>query len=1799
VTELSRFAFEVLRQDEDFILYRGRSADGSSQVLLRSPVSQHPTPQNLKRLQAGYFLKEELDSAWAVRPIEIANHWDRTVLVMEDPGGVPLDQLLGQPLELAISLRIAISLSSAIGHLHRRGIIHKDIKPAHVLVTPNTGQCWLMGFGICSRVPRKRQSPEPPEFIDGTLPYMAPEQTGRMNRSIDSRSDLYSFGVLFYEMLTGGLPFTASDPMEWVHCHIARQAVPPSQRVEGVPAAISAIAMKLLAKTAEERYQTAIGVEYDLRQCLDLLEGSRPRDPFVRRARIRLRQSEGEEVSATEATSDRQRALPGDGGDGGDFDAIPAFLLGEHDIPNRLLIPEKLYGRVHDVDTLLAAFDRVAKNGTPELVLVSGYSGIGKSSVVHELHKALVRTRGLFAAGKFDHHKRDIPYSTLAQAFQSLVRSLLAKNDIQLRSWRDDLLQALDPYGRLIVDIVPELKLIVGEPAPIPELPPQDAQRHFRQVLRQFVSVFARPEHPLALFLDDLQWLDAATLGLLEELLTGADMQHLMLIGAYRNNEVNSAHPLARKLEAIHRDGGKVQEIILAPLAQQDLERLVADSLHCKMESAIPLARLIHEKTAGNPFFAIQFLSELTEEGLLIFDHAGGQWIWDLNRIRAKGYTDNVVELMVGRLNRLPVQTQRALQELACLGNGADIATVAAVRGAPEEQVQSDLWEALRLELITHSEGSYQFTHDRIQEAAYSLLPEQSRADLHLHISRSLLAKMTSNEVEDDLFEIANQFNLGSTLIFDRDEKDLVAELNLRAGKKAKASAAYNSACTYLSAGMALAGKDVWERRYELAFGLWIERAESELLSGNFDEAERLIGYSLERANSKIRKVAAYRLEILLHLMRGYRTINAHMEALSESLEAVNSGLECLLLFGIEMPARPTREHVHLECEEIWQDLGSRSIESLIDLPVMTDSEARAAMDLLSVLTAPAFRTNVNLMFVFFCRMVKITLTHGISAASAHGIADFATILGPIFHRYGDGYRFGDLACRLIERHKFNAFKTKVYFCVQRTMIWTQSIQTAIDYIRLAIESVAETHDLAYASFSWNHLVEVLLLQGARLDEVWRESQNGIDFIRKIKFQDEDGILHWHRRFILTLRGEAGANGPVLVDQFSDPNFEAGLETMRKACETGSRQYHLAFIVFLYWTLKMQVQYLFGDYHAANCAAQKAKLLLWSAEQHMQSVNYFYYTALTATAHYESVDVPERLEMLAMARESLSWLREWAESNPGTFLDKYSLVMAEVARIEGRHLEAIHLYEQAVRTARENGFVQNEAIANELAAKFYFSLHHETSAYAYLRNASYCYLRWGALAKVRQLEQQHPQLKEQDKTIGWTSTIDAAVEHLDLGILIKVSQAVSSEIILEKLINTLMRTAIEHAGAERGLLILQKGERQRIQAEATTRQGGIVVALQESSVSEGSVPESILLYAMRTRENVVLSDASAEHAFSGDLYILRHHPRSVLCLPLINQGQVTGLLYLENNLVPNAFTSSRVAVLKMLASQAAISLENTRLYSDLQRGEEELRKAHAELAHVARIITLGELSASIAHEISQPLGAVANHASACLRWLNAQNLEEARRSASLAVEKVHRAGEIIGRIRALAAKTPPQKEWLDINLTIGEVVALAGSELQGNQVSLQTVLADDLPSVSGDRIQLQQVLLNLVINAVEAMSQTSEGLREIRVSSQKMTEVTCVTNKSAQPNETSNQVASTHVLVAVRDSGPGLDPRQIEQIFDAFYTTKPRGLGMGLAISRSIVEAHGGRLWAGNGVKGAVFQFKLPIFAGGAVSSKR
>ena len=758
MTELSGYAFSPLREGE-FTLYRG-SGKGLDPILLVVPVGQYPAQESLRRIEHEYALRAALESDWAARPVALASRNGRAALVLEDPGGELLSPARPADGGDAVPARRHRLRSRSVMSTSAASSTKTSSRPTSWWTWPATGDAWLTGFGIASRLPREHRVPEPPEVIAGTLAYMAPEQTGRMNRSVDSRSDLYALGVTFYEMLTGALPFTrlrsdGVDPLPH------RPAAGPARRAgEGVPAPLSAIVMKLLAKTAEERYQTAAG---------------------------------------------RRRPIFGDAWrNGRRVGRIDPFALGAHDVSDRLLIPEKLYGREREIDALLAAFDRVVANGTPELVLVSGYSGIGKSSVVNELHKVLVAPRGLFASGKFDQYKRDIPYATLAQAFQSLVRPLLGQSEAELGRWRDALREALGPNGQLMVNLVPELELVIGTQPPVADLPPQDAKNRFQMVFRRFFSVFARKEHPLALFLDDLQWLDSATLELLEHLVTHPDVRHLFLVGAYRDNEVGPAHPLVRTLEAIREAGARVEQIVLAPLRLDDVGRLIADALQCEPQRAQPLAQLVQEKTGGNPFFAIQFFTALAEEGLLAFDPVAPAWQWDIDRIRAKSYTDNVVELMAGKLKRLSATTQEALKQLACLGNAAEIATLALVHGKTEEAMHAALWEAVHAGLVVHQGNAYKFLHDRIQQAAYSLIPEEQRAEVHLRIGRVLLASLTAEELAEHLFDVANQLNRGVALLIDRDEKAQVAAIDLRAGRKAKASAAYASACVYLATGMAL-----------------------------------------------------------------------------------------------------------------------------------------------------------------------------------------------------------------------------------------------------------------------------------------------------------------------------------------------------------------------------------------------------------------------------------------------------------------------------------------------------------------------------------------------------------------------------------------------------------------------------------------------------------------------------------------------------------------------------------------------------------------------------------------------------------------------------------------------------------------------------------------------------------------------------------------------------------------------------------------------------------------------------------
>jgi PAS domain S-box-containing protein len=1830
--DFTGYELEPLYDDGDFSLYRARSPNHPSRraSVLALIATRTASPCNT-RLEHEYGLAPLLDSSWAAQPLALYRRREPPMLVLDDDGGEPLHRSLGRPLELTRFLRIAVSLARVVGHVHRCGLVHKDIKPANVLID-GKGNVRLTGFGIASQLPHERQPPAPPEIVAGTFAYMAPEQTGRMNRSIDTRSDLYSLGVTLYEMLTGSLPFTASDAMEWIHCHIARRPTPPGERVDGIPKAVEGIVLKLLAKAAEDRYQTAAGVEADLRSCLIAWEVHHRIDPFP---------------------------------------------LGAQDASDRLLIPERLYGREAQIEALVTAFDRVVSSGVVELVLISGYPGIGKSSVVNELHRVLVPPRGLFASGKFDQYKRDIPYVPFAQAFQTLVRNLLSKSDAEVEPWRHALMEALGPNGQLIVNLIPELALIIGEQPSAAVLPPQDAQNRFQIVFRRFLGVFAQPEHPLALFIDDLQWVDTATLDLLAHLVTHPDVKHVLLVGAYRDNEVDASHPFARTLESINHAEGRLRQIELAPLTPDSVTQLVADSLHCDSATAGPLAQLVHEKTGGNPFFTIQFLTTLTDEDLLTFDQRAAMWCWYLPRIRAKGFTENVADLMAAKLSRLPPLTQDALGQLACLGNVAEVTALTWVQGGSEETMHANLWEAVRTGLVFRDANAYEFAHDRVQEAAYALIPADERAAAHLRIGRALVSRTAPEALEDAIFDIVNHLNRGAALIVTATEREQVVVLNLIAGKRAMNSTAYAAARSYLELGVALLSPDAWTQRYDSTFDLYLAFSECEYLAGDFAKADALADMMLARACSNLDRAKVFSLRIELYQLAG-----RYDESFAVALTALRD-------FGIIFPETDQDVHaaVDVALREAHANQAGRPIGELVEAPVATDPAIRAIVNLLLQAMNCAFAARPAFYPLITLRAVNLSLQHGNTDNSSFAYGNYALMLVSLIGDIPTAVQFSEMSIKLNEKFGNRRLVGKLlHLYGAHVNFWRCHIATNLPVLERATTACLEVGDLVFAGNIAFNAVWQTIEKGAVLEDVQTLAEKYAALARESHNDAVYELIRVERQFVVSLRGET-----TETLQLNDDTFDEA------ACFDAIIKSNFGCAIGVYRIIKVMLAFLDGRYADALEAADRAEAVLSSVMALSIEATYHFFHVLTLTALYPEASEEQQQAYGRILAAKLKKFEMWAKHCPENYQNRYALVCAELARLEGRDLDAMRLYEEAVHSAHENGFLHHAGIANELAGRFYLSSGLRTSADAYLRNARRCFAFWGADGKVAQLDGQFPRLADQVESQAM-STLSFDWRQFDAATLLKASQALSSEIELTGLIERLMTIALQTAGADRGLLImLQQPEGYRIEAEARINGNGI--ELNREPLANSAVPAALLRYVIHTQKSVIIDDARIPNMFSQDSYVASGATRSLFCLPLVRQGKLGGLLCLENTATSHVFTARRSALLDLLASQAAISLENTRLYADLQereakvrrlvdsniigihiwdfkghvveandaflrivgysredllsgriqwpdltppewRDQDELAKAELkatgsakpfekeylrkdgrrvpvligpaafgdregqgvafildltdqkraqqevrdserrylelqmELAHSNRVATMGQLSASIAHEVKQPIAATVAYASAALRWLAARppNLDEVRQALNRIVADSGRANSIVDRTRAFFKKEPQRKDGLDINEAILELIAFMRSEATKQGVELTVELVDGLPQVQGDRVQLQQVMLNLMINALEAMSATNSAKRTLLIRTSK-----------TDANE---------LCITVQDSGPGLDAEHLEGVFEAFFTTKPNGLGMGLPICRSIVESHRGRLWVtSNSPLGATFQFTLPAQA--------
>ncbi|MBK1989152.1 AAA family ATPase [Sphaerospermopsis aphanizomenoides BCCUSP55] len=1521
---------EKIYESANSLVYRGILHPQDQPIILKILKENYPTPSELTRYKQEYEITRSFNVDNIIKAYDFKRYKNSLVILLEDFGGHSLKLLISKyKFTLEEVLTIAIKITESLANIHSANIIHKDINSANIVYNTKNGQLKIIDFGISTRLSQENQTVRNVNQLEGTLAYIAPEQTGRMNRAIDYRSDFYSLGVTFYELLTCQLPFVTDDPMELVHCHIAQHPETPHELISSIPVVVSNIVMKLLAKTPEERYQSAWGIKADLEICLQHF------------------QTLGE---------------------------IPQFPLGTKDITDKFHIPQKLYGREKEITQLLTTFERVSQGNT-EMILISGYSGIGKSALVNEIHKPITHQRGYFIHGKFDLLQRDIPYSAITSAFHNLIRQLLSENETTIQVWKEKILEALENNGQIIIDIIPELEKIIGKQPAIEKLEANEAQSRFNLFFQRFVGIFSQKEHPLVIFVDDLQWADLPSLNLLNLLITNCDSQDLLIIGAYRDNEVSSTHPLIYTLERIKKAEAIVNKIMLQPLEINHINQLIADTLNCSIEDAQPLAELVHKKTGGNSFFLNQLLRTLYQENLLffnapqfIFTHTENQrgfWKYNIEEIKKVRITDNIVDLMLGKLEKLDENIQNILKLAACIGNEfnleilsvvnktSQITTAQKLQQAIEEGLIVPLSDDYKLLLLWNQEEistyssqvssafldkypktiRYKFLHDRVQQAAYILISAEEKKAVHLEIGRLLLAKIQKNELEENIFNIVNQFNEGFELINDQIEKEEVAKLNLKAGKKSKTSTAYELSLKYLEIGLKSLDSNSWDYQYQLTYELSIETLELLYLNNKFEQFEKLAETILKNVNNIIDKAKVNQLQIIYYHSR------------FNPQKAIDNALNTLVEFGINISPNPSHieEKIDQQQSSIKHFLQEKNIEDLANLPLITDQKQITAMFILQQMVAATNQTNVPLSVEVTLTLLDLCIKYGNPPHAADIYGNYGMLLCTIKGDNSNGDEFGKLALKLLEKFntpKLEAFVVQIYYGL--ILHWKNYIRNIVAQERLIHGFTAgiNTGENEFASYAAIDYCLIKFLCGYNLEEVEKDYQKYSRLIKNLKQEFSIYCIELVHKIAVNFLVINSDNGLIIGKSLDE----------EKEYLKNWKQINNQWLVFIFYFAKTVYFYYFGNYQQATINGIEAEKYFKtsSSSSFLTAPQHNFYSSLSYLADYSSCDLKQQNELREQVDENQERMKLWANHCPENFQHKYDLVAAEKARVLGNNWQAEELYERAIQGAKKYEFIHEEALAYERAAEFYLQLGREEIGQLYLRNAHHCYTYWGAKAKVKQLEDEYPEYlivttnqgraKSLNPTISTTGN-DGTV--LDLTTVIKASQALTGEIVLSKLLAKLMKIMIENAGAQKGFLLLHSHDKWVIEAvgaidsDAVTTLQSLPVDSVDAATQTPLLSTAIVNYVARTEENVVLNDATHEGNFIRDAYIIATQPKSILCIPLLNQGKLSGILYLENNLTTGAFTTERVEVLNILSSQAAISIENSRLYTTLEQKVEE------------------------------------------------------------------------------------------------------------------------------------------------------------------------------------------------------------------------------------------------------------------------
>ncbi|MBD2744996.1 ATP-binding sensor histidine kinase [Coleofasciculus sp. FACHB-1120] len=1497
------------------LVYRAVRTLDQLPVVIKVLKNKYPRFSELVQFCNQYTIAKNLNQPGIIQTYSLEPYQNGYALVMEDFGGISLKEwaLKGEnALSLREFLAIAIALCNTLDILYQERIIHKDIKPANILINPETKQVKLIDFSIASLLPRETQTLISPNVLEGTLAYISPEQTGRMNRGIDYRTDFYSLGVTFYELLTGKLPFESNDPMELVHCHIAKNPLDLSEIKEReIPQVLCDIVMKLMAKNAESRYQSALGLKLDLEKCLHQLQVA------------------GE---------------------------IQSFEIGQRDVCDRFIIPDKLYGRETEVETLLQAFERVSLGAT-EMMLVAGFSGIGKTAIVNEVHKPIVRQRGYFIKGKYDQFNRNIPLSAFVQTFRDLMGQLLSESDTQVAQWKDKILSALGENGQVLIEVIPELEQIIGKQPAAPELSGSAAQNRFNLLFQKFITVFATAEHPLVIFLDDLQWADSASLKLMQVLMSQSEVGYLLTIGAYRDNEVFPAHPLMLTLEEMKKASATISTLTLAPLSQSHVNHLVADTLSCSTVLAQPLSELGYQKTKGNPFFVTQFLKALHQEGYIAYNFNTGHWQCDIVAVRSLSLTDNVVEFMALQLQKLPEATQEILKLAACVGAQFDLETLAIVSEKSPTDAATALWKALQEGLILPTSQiykffqdtqqsqaedtvnpTYRFLHDRVQQAAYSLIPDEQKQVTHLKVGQLLLSHTSVAEQEEKLFEIVNQLNMGKSLIIEPSEQTQLAQLNLQAGQKARAATAYTAAFEYATTGIDLLAEKRWTTQYELTLALYETATEAAYLNGNFPQMSQLTTIVLEHTKTLLDRVNVHQVEIQA------------AQAQAQPSKAIQIALRILKQLGVSFPEEPNREDIERALQETLSLVGGRQPLDLLALPEMTDRTQLAIMEILAGVTASAYVAAPTLLPLVLLEQVNVSLQYGNSSFSTNGYCGFGVILCGVVGDIDYGYQFGQLALLLLEQLDTRKLKAKTYgqinCCISH---WKEPLGNTLPLFREGYQSGLETGDL-----EWSGICAVLYLMhawfaGKELSDLSREGAAFCAQFAQLKQETmaKQGAIF--QQAILNLLGNSTEAWQFNGDSFSEA------EDLPMFARSGNQ----TALCYLYVS-KLVLCYLFGQIEQAIAAASALESYLGGATGTSLIPVFHTYDSLTHLANYSQVSQVEQQSILQRVTANQEKIERWADAAPRNQLHKFYLVEAEKNRVLSQKTAAIEFYDLAIALAKENAYLQDEALANELAAKFYLEWNKQRIAQEYMTEAYYGYARWGAKAKVADLERCYPQLlapvlqqtrsalsvNETVFAVGTvtsnSSTSSSVSDSLDLCAILKASQTISSEIELSKLLSSLLSIVIENAGADKCVLMLLRDERLLIKGSITL--GSEPVVLQRLPIEDSQDIPLKLIYKVLHNKTTVLPNAIVDPNLANDPYIMRQQPKSILCSPILHQGKLMGILYLENNLATEAFTKDRVELLNLLCAQAAISLENARLYESSQNYAQQLEQSFAELS---------------------------------------------------------------------------------------------------------------------------------------------------------------------------------------------------------------------------------------------------------------